>query len=430
MKKLIYLFAGLSACFAQTIYAQELYPQLVPRVTTGFDQIRAEHPYIIQQTKDSTGNWNNFRKYSWSPSAVASVKTFNAVHSWNNGEWQVQTLDRDSLVLNPDGTVFKVFEESSYDFGPGQSNTSNYKYTYSYTPDKKISTFKYDMLLAPGGTYSPYYLLKINYDEQGRRSYDSLVYYNPSFVYVIYCAYDEQNKPIAQYATNPNTGDTLNRIFYTYENNLLKTTYTEQFNQTTFTWEPTATDSLTYENGLVVYRLTYGMVSYDGQNTVFQPTGGDSYTYNEDGKLLTEVIRIFYNGDWRNYAKREFIYSGSVLSLGYVYQANGAGVFDAGANNRYLFTPLTGTREPAPNNLVASVFPNPASDILNIEISNAPHKGEVAYSIYDYAGKLIIADRLEHGARKLTIETLTNGLYFLHPNAGSGKSVLRFAVNK
>ena len=69
-----------------------------------------------------------------------------------------------------------------------------------------------------------------------------------------------------------------------------------------------------------------------------------------------------------------------------------------------------------------SVYPNPATDILNININNANFKNS-NLSIYDITGKQIITTNMNGANAQINIEGLSNGVYFLNVNNKNGYDV-------
>ena len=59
------------------------------------------------------------------------------------------------------------------------------------------------------------------------------------------------------------------------------------------------------------------------------------------------------------------------------------------------------------------VYPNPATDILNINISNAGFKNS-SLSIYNVAGQQIINTSMNGANAQINIESLSNGIYFVN----------------
>lgn len=409
--------------------AQSIQPQVVEYPTTGFEDLKRKHPYIVEQEMDSNGNWENTRKYSWAPAPVSGYTLFNGIHAWDNNEWTKEQMTTDSFVMNTDGTISKVFEVQEYNY-PGFTNKEKYKYTFTYDNDKRVSTVRTDKTPnASSNTYQAYYLTKLFYDNNGRRTFDSSTYYPQSYNYITRYNYDSNNHMIAMYNITIPGNDTVYRLFYSYHNNSVKTLYGENWNSTAQTWDPQSIDSITYTNDNPVRRKTYGYMIINGSDPVFQPSSDYSYTYNTDGTLSVVEQKTYWNGDWSNYMKQEFLYSNGKPTLGYRYYSDASGTFESSPSGRYLFTFLSGVKNEAANNLVSDLYPNPASNYMQFTLSENTGK-DAAYAIYDYTGKLIRADRADQQQMQVNVSELTNGVYFLTVTSNNTISSRKFIISR
>jgi len=57
-----------------------------------------------------------------------------------------------------------------------------------------------------------------------------------------------------------------------------------------------------------------------------------------------------------------------------------------------------------------NIYPNPASDIINIQVENGDATN---IEIYDMQGKIVLQDLLNGNNTSLNVSSLTNGLYIL-----------------
>jgi len=85
-------------------------------------------------------------------------------------------------------------------------------------------------------------------------------------------------------------------------------------------------------------------------------------------------------------------------------------------------------------NLTASIYPNPASDVLSVDFKLEKPKN-VEIKLYDLSGSLIKAKSygvLRSGKMNIKLSTsdLKDGLYFLSLNVGKQKTVQKIAISK
>jgi hypothetical protein len=424
-----YIFTFFSLLLALGSSAQSLYPQVVEYPKTGFEYLKNNNPYILEQEMDSNGNWENVRKYSWAPAPVSGYNLFTATHVWNNNEWAAQDMTTDSFVMNTDGTIFKVFEIVEYNY-PGFTSKEKYKYTFTYDNDKRINTFRIDKTPnASSNTYQAYFLSKLFYDNSGRRSFDSSIYYQQSYNYITRYDYDNDNHVVAMYNITIPENDTVYRLFYSYHNNSVKTIYGENWDNTAQAWAPQSIDSITFTNDNPTRRKMYGYVSFNGSDLTFQPTSDYAFTYNSDGTLSTIEQKTYWNGDWSNYMKQEFLYSNGKPTLGYRYYTDASGAFENSASGRYLFTFLSGVNNAAGNNQISNLYPNPANDHLQFTLNNFTGK-DATYFIYDCTGKLVLTDHVYQQNMNVNLDGLSNGVYFLNILSNNTISSRKFMISR
>ena len=70
-----------------------------------------------------------------------------------------------------------------------------------------------------------------------------------------------------------------------------------------------------------------------------------------------------------------------------------------------------------------NVYPNPAKDILNVNVSNDRIRNLL---IYDLAGQAVYNLSDLHGQSQINIGHLSNGIYLLKVETDSGISIAKF----
>jgi hypothetical protein len=83
---------------------------------------------------------------------------------------------------------------------------------------------------------------------------------------------------------------------------------------------------------------------------------------------------------------------------------------------------------------ITKVYPNPASDVLNIALT-LPQAGEVTLDLYDLSGRLVkstafTADSAGETFAKLDVSGLASGLYTLQVSEGGGQAIKRVVVSR
>jgi len=74
------------------------------------------------------------------------------------------------------------------------------------------------------------------------------------------------------------------------------------------------------------------------------------------------------------------------------------------------------------------IYPNPASDILNL--SNVSHTEQISYCISDITGRILLSAFLDT-SHKIVVDAMTPGIYFLTLNySGSDRRVCQFIISE
>ncbi|NCT19326.1 MAG: T9SS type A sorting domain-containing protein, partial [Flavobacteriia bacterium] len=75
-----------------------------------------------------------------------------------------------------------------------------------------------------------------------------------------------------------------------------------------------------------------------------------------------------------------------------------------------------------------SIFPNPATTIINVANNNST---QLSYQLYSINGQLILGDTLPHVNNTISVEFLSEGIYFLKlEDAASNNSLVKRIVVK
>jgi hypothetical protein len=70
------------------------------------------------------------------------------------------------------------------------------------------------------------------------------------------------------------------------------------------------------------------------------------------------------------------------------------------------------------------IYPNPAAEIVNIEITPAGNQQEYVFNLYDMLGKKVLTKKLHPYENKVNVSQLTSGIYTYKMGATWGKIVV------
>src|SRR5690606_3425724 len=98
-------------------------------------------------------------------------------------------------------------------------------------------------------------------------------------------------------------------------------------------------------------------------------------------------------------------------------------------NNSIKATVMRFTNELSTNELhksITAVYPNPANDLLHIDISNTANTAEgTNITIVDITGKTIATHQIQMGSNTIDISKLSSGTYFIKTEQGSSVKFIK-----
>jgi hypothetical protein len=99
-----------------------------------------------------------------------------------------------------------------------------------------------------------------------------------------------------------------------------------------------------------------------------------------------------------------------------------------------LTDPLTATKPVLANQVGMRIFPNPAKDQVQVNVSDAIATGQATIQITDLAGRLMLEEShaLQSGVShyKLSTASLNNGLYNVRVSTGRGSKTQKLVIAK
>ena len=121
----------------------------------------------------------------------------------------------------------------------------------------------------------------------------------------------------------------------------------------------------------------------------------------------------------------DHIFSASAGSLSVIYaKGNSTSYAYHGGANRG-FTTLSVTLGIPENNLLSfEMYPNPASDVLTVQLPTGTEKAEV--SVFDYTGRLVSSKTISSNDSTLDVQNISKGIYIIRVATNSKIGVQRF----
>ena len=120
----------------------------------------------------------------------------------------------------------------------------------------------------------------------------------------------------------------------------------------------------------------------------------------------------------------DHIFSASAGSLSVIY-AKGTSTSYAYHGGNRGFTTLSVTLGISENKLLSfEMYPNPVSDVLNIQLPSGTDKAEVG--VYDYTGRLVSSKTISSNDSTLDVQNISKGIYIIRATTNSKIGVQRF----
>ena len=120
----------------------------------------------------------------------------------------------------------------------------------------------------------------------------------------------------------------------------------------------------------------------------------------------------------------DYVFSASAGSLAVIY-AKGSSTTYAYHNGNRGFTTLNVTLGITENNLLSfEMYPNPVSDLLNIQLPTGTEKAEVG--VFDYTGRLVSSKTISSNDTAIDVQKISKGIYMIRVATNTKIGVQRF----
>ena len=119
---------------------------------------------------------------------------------------------------------------------------------------------------------------------------------------------------------------------------------------------------------------------------------------------------------------------GNVFS--YTFNTVGSTDFECSPhpNNMYGTITVSATAGISENKLLSfEMYPNPVSDVLNIQLPTGTEKAEVG--VFDYTGRLVTSKIISSNDTSIDVQKLSNGIYLIRVSSDAKIGAQRFIKN-
>lgn len=252
--------------------------------------------------------------------------------------------------------------------------------------------------------------------------------------------------------------DTYSRRYYTYSGTKL-VSFREQFNSMSYGYRndtkyniaglPIQDSTTVIKNGipspLSKYTYHYNTNGDLILSDYWPYTGGmpDTLTsrmcfymnYDANHNMLSLHVRSTGGLDTQYHDRHEFTYNSLNLVEKYVQKnwdsASASWVAPSVDTQRYYYySNIAGVDKSPVQQLQSTIYPVPATAMLNIDISNGK-ENETAFEVYNTSGQLVrrmVVKTTANGKYTIPVADLSTGTYILHSKNGELENVKQFAV--
>jgi hypothetical protein len=156
-----------------------------------------------------------------------------------------------------------------------------------------------------------------------------------------------------------------------------------------------------------------------GSNGLIPPVTGR--VYRDRGAFVGHIRTGGTNG-WQEFSIYGF-QTGVTLSGVLDLDQNGCGT----SSVDLTWQASTGIAGNTQRTMDLSIFPNPASDLVQVSFAN-PHQGTVVVSLFDNVGKLVRTVNLQHDQHWVDVSGLADGSYVLQVSSAKATGQLRLVI--
>ena len=142
------------------------------------------------------------------------------------------------------------------------------------------------------------------------------------------------------------------------------------------------------------------------QNNAWVNNSKYSYTYDVNGNSITGKFELWENNNWVLFLNSLAVYSSknNIYSLNLITRYEAHFVSFANGINENNYKQI-------------HIYPNPASNNLNVNLSQLKNLQNTSISIYDIQGKLLLHKNIQQPLTEINITQFAKGIYVVKVNS-------------
>lgn len=423
VKTIIVTISVIFVLSTNLIFAQKaIIPVVFDYPVIGFDIIQNQNPLLIIETVDAINGWMPSMKLQRKIDQELDVIIADEIYTWINNSWQILISNTDSVISDNNGNIIEVYRNNIFVVDSFRQHQFT-RFMINFNSENKVESYLMsiaDTTTTSGWTDLGKIFIFYNND---LRVMDSIFNYSTSKSYLNYYYYDSLDRVVEIYENSE--VDSLVKTFYRYiSDGIVSITRFELREFQSRKWEFMHLDSFSYDNGNIVGSYYFSRYISGAIDTI-KKNRELNISYDIYGNI-TQIIENDFEGNESSKIKTVFEYNelnNLVLGLAYYYDTVIDEWIDT-ASYRYI-TPYTlGISSKLRAILLNKYYPNPATDVLNIEIA----KPNADYVILDITGRKVMEGKIESEKYRVDLGVLNTGIYFLNVYTTEGQSTQKFSV--
>ncbi len=331
--------------------------------------------YLFEEWKD--GSWLNSLRYTCTYDANSNMLTY-LLEQWKYGAWA--NMMRHTYTFDANSHMLTYLSELCF----GGSWTNDYQVSFNYDGNGYLSDYLYEDW--QNGTWVNWKQAFFTCDNAGN---------------ILTEVYEEWNSGL---------WININRKSYTYDpiGNVLSCLI--ENSQCSGQWANEERYSYTYDlSGNLLSDLNERWIDNEWINN-------EAFSYNHDlnGNSINGECLVYNDGSWLPNNEMLDVYTGNTISdnvFGYRYTAKYTSVSPS-----YVITGISESSE----DVAISIYPNPASDFVNIENLPSNAGNNTTVSVYDNNGHLALQQLTQQSTLNINISQLSHGMYFMRIESSDG----------
>jgi len=317
--------------------------------------------------------------------------------NWVSGKWQDHQLN----VYAYNG-LGQMITDNIHNWDAPDHIWQN---SFTYDCDGSVSTQTFQSLNTTTGTWENVSMYSYTYDANGKEvsaQYQVCISGEWTNQRLVTNTYDEKGQLTSYFSGNENGLGHNTRLSYDINPDGSVNTKTVRTKHSEGEEYISSVISYTYNSGVLMSTTVKSCWSGDCKNETF-----DTYVYDESGALTADTTK-----EW-NDAEKAWV--NSVLTT-YTKYSTLTQIWD-NTNDSWInstlatYTYETSCISQVPS-LVSAVYPNPATDIINVTMENLNQSFDI--SLTDMTGKEIWSKTGNTTNQEIDISNLTDGIYLLN----------------